>query len=547
MVNIPITALHRRVQYTSTGSAGPYSFSCETLDEVDLAVYSGSTLQTLTTNYTVTIAANGTGSVTFGSAVTSGVIVTILSNRAIARTADYTTGGDFTAASINTELDSLAISDQQLETWQRRSIVLDDWANRDVSSSGAGPLVFPYDDTPLNQAGAYIVFDALGTGLTTSTTSVGQWLGADGTVSLPYYSYSADPDTGFYRIGTGNIGYSANGSKVADFLTTGLSITGTLAASGAVTGAAGTFSGILKTDNTTDATSGTDGSLQTDGGLSVAKAAYIGTTAKIVGVTTHGGDVVSDADSTDSLGTSGVRWASAFIDDITLTDKVTAAGLITGGSAVLATGATITAFDASAALGTSDTVVPTQNAVKTYVDGIVSAMAGNWKAEVINATTANITLSGEQTIDGVLTSASRILVKDQSTGSQNGIYQTSSGAWSRTADADAWTELISAAVFVSRGTAAADTSYVCTNDAGGTLGSTAVVWTQFGVGGGGGGWLGASDAPNGDSTDVIRINVQSLNASNTILATDNGSATGPLSIASGVTLTISSGATFVVI
>ena len=164
MVDIPINAVHRRVQYTSSGTTGPYSFTFETLAEADLAVYSGSTLQTLTTDYTVSLNANGTGSVTMVASST-GVIITILSNRAIARTADYTTGGDFTAASINLELDSLAISDQQLESWFRRSVQLDDFANRDVSSSGAGPLTFPYEDTVLDQAEKYIRYDSAGTAL----------------------------------------------------------------------------------------------------------------------------------------------------------------------------------------------------------------------------------------------------------------------------------------------------------------------------------------------------------------------------------------------
>ena len=68
-------------------------------------------------------------------------------------------------------------------------------------------------------------------------------------------------------------------------------------------------------------------------------------------------------------------------------------------------------------------------------------------------------------------------------------------------------------------------------------------------GGGGGAFLGegASGASVGNSGDIIRVNENTLNTSQTMAATDNGSATGPLSIASGVTLTISSGATFVVI
>jgi len=68
-------------------------------------------------------------------------------------------------------------------------------------------------------------------------------------------------------------------------------------------------------------------------------------------------------------------------------------------------------------------------------------------------------------------------------------------------------------------------------------------------GGGGGAFLGegASGASVGNSGDIIRVNEHTLNTSQTMVATDNGSCTGPFSIASGVTLTISSGATFVVI
>jgi len=87
-----------------------------------------------------------------------------------------------------------------------------------------------------------------------------------------------------------------------------------------------TASGIVSVDDTTTSTSGTTGSIHTDGGLGVAGTAFVGGTAKIVGVTTHGGNVVSDTDSTDDLGTTGVRWANLFVDGITATDQITATG-----------------------------------------------------------------------------------------------------------------------------------------------------------------------------------------------------------------------------
>lgn len=117
-------------------------------------------------------------------------------------------------------------------------------------------------------------------------------------------------------------------------------------------------------------------------------------------------------------------------------------------------------------------------ATKNYVDSVAQGL--DVKASVRVATTANITLSGTQTIDGVAVQVGdRVLVKNQSTQNQNGIYVVSASTWSRSADADEYEELVSAFVFVEVGTTNADTGFVCTSDSGGTLGSTAITWSQF--------------------------------------------------------------------
>lgn len=100
------------------------------------------------------------------------------------------------------------------------------------------------------------------------------------------------------------------------------------------------------------------------------------------------------------------------------------------------------------------------------------------KVECAVATTANITLSGEQTIDGVLTSASRILVKNQSTQSQNGIYTTGSGAWTRTTDADTGAELVLAVVSVTGGSTQSGSAWVTTNTTAPTIGTDAIQWAK---------------------------------------------------------------------
>jgi hypothetical protein len=135
--------------------------------------------------------------------------------------------------------------------------------------------------------------------------------------------------------------------------------------------------------------------------------------------------------------------------------------------------------------GTSATITglasPTNDsdaATKGYVDALAQGIDA--KASVVVATTANITLSGTQTIDGVAVSVGdRVLVKDQSTASQNGIYLCASSTWTRTTDADSWTELVAAFTFVEKGTSNSDSGWVCTVDAGGTLGSTSVTFAQF--------------------------------------------------------------------
>jgi hypothetical protein len=123
----------------------------------------------------------------------------------------------------------------------------------------------------------------------------------------------------------------------------------------------------------------------------------------------------------------------------------------------------------------------TDAANKNYVDAAVAGLA--WKESVRAATTANITLSGAQTIDGVsVVAGNRVLVKNQTTASQNGIYVAAAGAWARAADADSQDELLGAAVMVEEGTTNANTQWILSTDAPITVGSTNLTFVQFGGG-----------------------------------------------------------------
>lgn len=126
----------------------------------------------------------------------------------------------------------------------------------------------------------------------------------------------------------------------------------------------------------------------------------------------------------------------------------------------------------------SDTRLATQKAVKAYVDTVAQGLDA--KPSVKAATVANITLSGAQTVDGVaLVAGDRCLVKNQTTAANNGIYVVAAGAWARSGDFDSWSELPGGYAWVEQGTVNGDTGWTCIVDQGGTLGTTAVTFTQF--------------------------------------------------------------------
>ncbi len=111
-MGVPINNVTRRVVYAASGT-GPYSFTFEILAAGDIAVYKDDALLTLTTDYTVTINSNGTGSVTLTATPTGATQIAIVGNRTISRTTDFVTGGDFFANVLNDELDQQTIFNQQ--------------------------------------------------------------------------------------------------------------------------------------------------------------------------------------------------------------------------------------------------------------------------------------------------------------------------------------------------------------------------------------------------------------------------------------------------
>jgi hypothetical protein len=168
----------------------------------------------------------------------------------------------------------------------------------------------------------------------------------------------------------------------------------------------------------------------------------------------------------------------ALLDDADATTQRTTLGLGTiatqNANNVALTGGTIT--------GLGDPSVSSEVATKNYVDNLVTGLRTRVIARA--ASTANVAiataLENGDVLDGVtLATGNRVLLKDQTTTSQNGLYTVvASGSASRDTEFDIISEIAGQLILVSEGTAHGDELFLCTTDASATLGTTAITYTQ---------------------------------------------------------------------
>jgi hypothetical protein len=203
-------------------------------------------------------------------------------------------------------------------------------------------------------------------------------------------------------------------------------------------------------------------------------------------------DEFVDMDATDELELGGLTMSG----DIAMgSNKVTGAAAATAAGDVLVygqTGASLADLDLTGDLDMNSNTItnlatPTNDndaANKAYVDAVAEGLDA--KESVRAATTAAGTLASDfengDVVDGVtLSTGDRVLIKNQGTGSENGIYVVqASGAPVRADDLDTGDTAASSYVFVEEGTTNADSGWLCINDQGSdVVGTDALNWTQF--------------------------------------------------------------------
>ena len=202
-----INAVARRIVLSGSAGTGPYDFTFEILANTDVAVFLDTTLLTLSTDYSVTINANGTGRVTLNTgttnvpnAPTNANTVTVVGSRAIARTTDFVTAGDLKASSLNEQLDSLTIFDQQISERVDRALI------GNISDPLNLAMALP---KATDRAGKFLAFDS--TGATIAQTQ-GSWQG-NWSSGRSYASGDIIKDTSTGSIFIANTAHTSSGSQ----------------------------------------------------------------------------------------------------------------------------------------------------------------------------------------------------------------------------------------------------------------------------------------------------------------------------------------------
>jgi len=389
--------------------------------------------------------------------------------------------------------------------------------------------------------------------------------GAPSSLANAELAYNEVDDVLYYGKGTGGVGGSATTIPAiagpGAFLT--LSTTQTVSGNKTFTGSVD-----LTGSNATAATQ-----TASDSSTKVATTAFV----KAQNYITGNQSITFSGDASGS-GTTSVTLTLASVGTAGTYTKVTtdAKGRVTAGTTLAATdiptltAAKISDFDtqvrtsrldqmaaptASVSLNSqkiTNLATPTADtdaATKAYVDASRSGL--DVKMSVRAATTANITLSGTQTVDGVaLIAGDRVLVKDQSTASANGIYVVAASTWSRSTDADTDAEVHAGMfTFVEEGTVNADSGWVLSTNNPIVVGSTSLTFAQFS--GAGQITAGAGLTKTGNTIDAvgtsnrITVNADSIDIASTYVGQTSITTLGTIATGTwnGTTIAVANGGT----
>jgi len=550
---VPISNVTRRVVFAASGT-GPYSFTFEILAETDVSVYKDDVLLTLTTDYLVTINANGTGYNTLTRTPTGATQIAVVGDRAIERTSDFVTGGDFFANTVNRELDSLTIFAQQNAESVDRALKAPQTDPTTVN------MTLPRSTVRANKT---LAFDANGDPTTGEVVgdNRGTWAAStsyakrdivkDSTNQNIYYANTAHTSSGALPIST-----NADAAKW-DLLVDAVSPGAAQAAAEAAQAAAEAAQTAAETAETNAASSASGASTSASNAATSASNASTSAT--------------SAASSASAAGTSASNASTSATNSSTSASAAATSASNASSSATAASGSATNAANSASAASTSASNASTSatNAANSATTaGTHATNAANSATASANSATASANSATDAAASAAAAAASFDAFDDIYLGAKSAdpsvdndgnaltvgdwYFNTSSNI-SRIYDGSAWSNVsLDPGIVVgktsSTGSAAVPSGTQAQRD-----GSPSAGYFRFNSdtssfeGYNGSAWGSVGGGATGGGNDAVFVeNDQVVTVDYTITTGKNAASTGPITINSGVSVTVPSGSRWVI-
>ena len=549
MADYDISNVPRRVVYAASG-VGPYAFTFEILDETDIAVYKASTLLTLTTDYTVTINADGTGEVDLvATAGTSNI--TIVGAKNIQRTTDFTTGGDLFADALNDELDNQTIFIQQVAETAERGL--------------KAPVTDPTDiamtlPAKASRAGKTLAFDANGNPVVGE--DIGNWRGnwASGT---SYTVRDLVKDASNYNVYRCNTAHTASGttpiSSNADSAKWDLVIDAEYAADQADAAAASaveaqTAETNAETAETNAETAATNAANSASAASTSATNASNSASAASTSATNSANSATASASSASAASTSATNASNSASAASTSATNASNSATSASGSASTATTQATNASNSASAASTSATNA--SNSASAASTSATNAQTAETNAETAQAAAEVAQAGAEAALESF--NETYLGAKSSDPSVDNNGDPVTAGDWyfntttsrSRIYTGSAWENVIVDTTTVVAKTGNTGSAIVPAGTTAERDGSPTNGYFRYNSdldsfeGYVDGAWGGVGGAQAGG---VIYENSQTVTSNYTITTGKNGFSVGPISVDSGVEVTVPSGSVWVII
>jgi len=572
MATLTVGDITPRAQYTATASQTTFAYAFPIFLTSDLKVYIGSTLKTLTTHYTVTGAGSSSGgNVVLGTGVAVGTIVTIYRDLPVSRSSDYQTGGTFRAETLNDDLDKLAMMIQQVEY---------DLNNRVLrfGQFTTGIPLSEFTESATDRANKVLSFSS--TGDPTITQELGVWRGnwASGTAyvvrdlikdtsnSNVYICVTAHTASGAQPL-TSNAGYG-NWALLIDSAAAATSATAA-ATSATAAASSATAAASSATTATTQASTATTKASEAATSATNAATSATGSAASATTATTQASTATTQASAASTSATNAATSATAAASSATAaagsaTTASTQAGLATTNGAAqvalattqagnAATSATAGATSATAAATSATAAATSATAAATSATtATTQATTATTQATAAAASATAAAASADAFDDSYLggKSSDPSVDNDGDALTAGDMYYNTSTNRMRVYSGSSWSDVaLDSSTLVSK-TSTTGSGVLPAGTTGQRDGSPAAGYLRFNTTDtsaeiyDGTGWAAVG---GGNTTDKAMYEHSHTIAANYSITSGNNALTaGPITINSGVSVTVPTGSTWIV-